>query len=206
MATITQFSKFIELSKKYKVNLPEKVGYALRPLIDDIIFDVQVAGKVVTERIFSAVKDAIQEKSDDKVKAIILDFELWLKSNKKNLNESVYLEIEQYELPDDEDDLEDLGEIDLDEEEIEDDGFEIQDDDSRIAEANTMARAPKLQGKALKRRKAKANIMSKLNQNPLYMQAKEKLMLIAAREAKRIAREEGVKPSLVDVSKVIVRK
>ena len=58
----------------------------------------------------------------------------------------------------------------------------------------------------MKKRKAKAEIMSKLNKNKSYQQAQQKLLMIANREARKIARESGIPPNLVDVTKVIVRK
>lgn len=196
MANIKQFLQFMSICNKHKIDLPEKVGFALRPIIDDIIFDVREEGEIVTHRIYEALRAAMQVKSIDVAKAVALDFALWLKGDRKRLKTE-----------DNEDDWDALliDEIDLmDDDELQE-AFEAgQIDESRIDERR--ARTPRLRGRALKMRKAKSEIMSKLNKVPAYQQAQKKLLMIATREARKIARAAGIPPNLVAVDKVIVRK
>lgn len=67
---------------------------------------------------------------------------------------------------------------------------------------NEKARPPKLTGRDLKMRKAKAEVMKKLEKNAKFLQAKEKLIRIAELETKNIAREIGIPYTLVDLSKI----
>ncbi|BBI90418.1 hypothetical protein HYO65_gp026 [Tenacibaculum phage PTm1] len=166
---------------KFKVDIPEKAGVALRPIIDDIIYDIHEANEIVTERIYENVKNALHMECIDTAKAIVMDYSLWLKSDEQNLNEEFTANFDEF--------LVDETSINESEE---------------ISEAR--GRVQTLRGMDLKKRKAKAEIMSKLNKDPQYIQASQKLLMIANRVARKLAREAGIKPNLVDVSKVIVRK
>jgi hypothetical protein len=67
---------------------------------------------------------------------------------------------------------------------------------------NEKARAPKLTGRELKARKAKAEVMKKLEKSSKFQTAKEKLIKVAELEVKNIAREIGVPHTLIDLSKI----
>lgn len=179
---IKVFIAFMNSVDKYKVDAPEKVGMSLKPLIEDIIFDVSETGEIVTKRIYEAVRQALRINTLDTAKNVVNDFVLWLKKNKQYLNEAV-----EYG--------KDFTEFEIDETLLEE--FEVNEN---------RARAPKLKGIAAKKRQKQAEVMSKLNKNPAYVAAANKLLMIANREAKKIAREAGIAPNLIDVSKVIVRK
>lgn len=47
--------------------------------------------------------------------------------------------------------------------------------------------------------------MRELNKNKQYIAARNKLMGIATREVKKIAREKGINPSLIKLNKVTIK-
>lgn len=89
MSNLKQYAKFIEICKKHKLEMPEKSGQSLKIVIDDIIFDVQNANKIITARIYDAAKLALQATDMKLVKVVSNDFATWLNSNRNNLVESV---------------------------------------------------------------------------------------------------------------------
>ena len=67
---------------------------------------------------------------------------------------------------------------------------------------NEKAKPPKLTGRDLKARGAKAQVMSALNKDPKFIQMKDKLKQYAERFGKKEASKLGISANLIDYSKI----
>lgn len=77
--------------------------------------------------------------------------------------------------------------------------------ENEINEARKLVSTIKTTGKDAKARASKADVMRELNKNKQYIAARNKLMGIATREVKKIAREKGINPSLIKLNKVTIK-
>lgn len=77
------------------------------------------------------------------------------------------------------------------------------DDKEEINERK--ARAPKLHGKAEKQRKNKASVMKLVNQDPAFNALARKAFALTNRLIKKYAKEQGISPEKVKISKITLR-
>lgn len=182
--SLKNYLNIIDIVKKNKATKPKSKDEVME-LIDDIAFDKEQASKIVTKRIYDMAAGIFATERDT-AKVIVDEFF-------KKIDLSVYESMFDYEV------------FDVSEDEM----FVDYVDDEYVLEGYSIdekARPPKMKGKDLKMRSAKAEVMKKLNADPKFAASKDKLLQIAQSRARKYAKELGINPNLVNVDKITVRK
>lgn len=178
MKAITKYLALKDLVTKSGGQAPAKESHEIEVLIEDVLFEIGIENKIVTKRLYKNAEKIFKLTSEQAVK--VLDgFVKYLMSN--NITE-------------------DLTEDWLDSYLT---GGQSHRADEYLTEQK--ARAPKLRGRALKMRETKAQVMKELNKNIQFAAAKKKLLAIANIEARKIARDLGLSPKLVNLDKITIR-
>lgn len=77
--------------------------------------------------------------------------------------------------------------------------------EDQTIEEGTKARLPKLNPKEQKKKEAKADVMSKINKDQQFIDAKTKLMRILKKLVFKYAPESGYKPKMINIDKITLK-